>query len=164
MEKGVPINLFDSSIIDPKSLKGKGKRVGEFMPAPKRGGGGSYKDAIHTIKAAEIDSALSSVIDVFVSLYRQNVTGLTPAVYGGGSYNTAREAEIARSQALSMLSTLWSNTRSFWQRASLLAVRQLARYTDGTLHRPDGDEKDALHIENLHDLLNGGYSFIAAED
>lgn len=162
MEKGVPINLINPKIIDPKQLRNKGGRVGEFVPAL-RHATGNFKDAIHTIKAAEMDSSLSQVIDTLISLYRQAVTGLTPAVYGGGNYNTAREAEIARSQALSMLATLWSNTRSFWQQVTLLAVRQLAKYTDGTLHRPDGDEEDALFIEGMEDILKGGYSFTAAE-
>lgn len=162
LEKGIPLNLTDTSVIDPKILNQKGRRVGEFIAAMRRPGG-TFKDSVHTLKAAEIDSNLPAIIDVFINLYRQGVTGLTPAVYGGGSYNTAREAEIARSQALSMLATLWSNTRSFWQTASLLAVRQLARYTDGTLYRIDGDEQDALHIDNLHDLLNGGYSFNSTE-
>ena len=87
-ERSIPLNIADPRVIPPETLKRKGRRVGEFLWAKKEAFG-TFREAVHQIKAAEFDPNMTALAQVVLDTYRE-ITGLVKAVFGASQSETAR--------------------------------------------------------------------------
>jgi hypothetical protein len=162
--RSVPLNIANPKHINKEAIKKKGRNVAEFIwtrgdtPA-------KLNEIVHTLQLAKVDPQIMSLVDAFVDIYRQ-ITGITPPIFGGGAYKTAREAELNRNQALAALSILWNSIRTFWARTYENGVRQLARYSSNNkIYFPKShpDDENEVEIPDLSEILKGGWVLTCEE-
>lgn len=166
VERSVPLNVADPKILDPQTVRSKGRKPAEFIFA-KKNYTGSFKDAIHRLEVAKADPQIIQIATTILNIFRESVTGMHPSMFGGligGKRQTAREVQLNRDQSMMVLTTPWNNMRSAWAQAYQNGVRQLAKYSTGKLYLPDADDNEpAAEIEGIEELLGGGYIFTAEE-
>lgn len=158
-ERSNPFVIADPEILGPDELRNVHNIPGEFKFA-KPGSVGSLDKGFFRVPAATLNDTLIAFIDKYVSWCRE-ITGIVPAIFGGGSNGpeqTAREAEMRRNQALMKLNTPWNQLRAFWAKTRENGIHQAAKYSGGQLHLPDGrGGVETLDIEGIWELQKGGW-------
>ncbi len=158
-ERSNPFIIADPEILDPDMLREYSNVPGEIKFA-KPGSVGSLDKGFFRVPAATLNDTLIAFIDKYVAWCRE-ITGIVPAIFGGGSggpEQTAREAEMRRNQALMKLNTPWNQLRAFWAKTRENGIHQAAKYSGGQLHMVDSrGTRETVEIEGIWELEKGGW-------
>jgi hypothetical protein len=93
------------------------------------------------------------------------IIGVTRPIFGGSlPTETAHQAELNKQQALQQLELIWSEMRTCHAQAAQNAILQLAEHSGGRLPDPYGIGDSVTEIEDIQELLEGGWHVRAASD
>jgi hypothetical protein len=109
----------------------------------------------YQIPGAKFDEALPRLLDSLMNMLRECI-GITPALFGGGVVEqTARGAEIRRTQALMQHQINWASLRQFHASLAENAARLLASNSDGKIYGrlgQVGQGQDQLVVANIPEI------------
>lgn len=157
-QKSNSINLFDPNVISAKYFSKARGGAPDWIPAMP-GVSGDLRSAVHSTTANELRPAVMEMMRVARSS-SQEIVHITPPLTGMDSREkTLGESEMNRNQALLPHNTQWAYLRQAWSEAFAKAIVQFARYTSGKLffRSHNSMPPPQLEIEDIEDLLNGGY-------
>lgn len=154
----VPVDLFRTDILDPEFIHRFRQRVRQMIPV-----GGMHRDikgSIVRLDPSEPNSSIINFMEFIHKKLREN-RGITDALFGGGQYNTAREAVIAREQSLQMVQPFYIRVRDAYAEAKRKGAMLASRFSAGRLYHPMGlaSEPQFVDISGLQDLQMGGWLY-----
>jgi len=149
IERGIPLTLVDNDVLNADALNSRQAVPGEFVPVD-TGGTGRIGDSVKTIEVAEYSPEAQRFAESLLELGRQ-ITSVLPPIFGGGDSNTAREADIKKSQALMALGLVWLGALDVWKGAYINAVRILALFGADVLRQFGLSEVD---VQGAMELLD----------
>lgn len=161
IERGIPLTLVDSKMLNTDAINSRNAVPGEFIPV-EAGASGKLTDAVKTVEVAEYNAEAQRFAAEILELGRQ-ITGVLPPIFGGGDSNTAREADIKKTQALMQLGLVWLGALDVWQGAYTNAVRILALFGADILRRFGLSEVDIQGANELVDPLTGEFAGFTIE-
>ncbi len=92
------------------------------------------------------------------------IVGITPQIYGGGGVEqTAYATNLKRNQAMLQLSMYADAARQYWCDVTYNSVMLMAQHSNGRVPSPFAPRKESEYIDNIEDILNGGFHFEAAD-
>lgn len=149
IERGIPLTLIDNKLLNTDAINSRNAVPGELIPV-EPGASGKLTDAVKTLEVAEYNAEAQRFAAEILELGRQ-ITGVLPPIFGGGDSNTAREADIKKTQALMQLGLVWLGALDVWQGAYTNAVRTLALFGADILRQYGLSEVD---IQGAHELVD----------
>ncbi len=159
-----PTTVASSEVIDFNALNSGilGRSGRQIIPA--KAGTRDLRFAFTDLPVSQPNGSAISFIDKLIQWVRE-ITGVNQALFGGGQYNTAREALVARQQALAMLQPLYSAIAKAVSKAKELAILQLAQWGNGYVYFPKSANGKQVKIPmpSLPDLLDGGWVYSTDE-
>lgn len=155
---------YDQELVDREYLRNHAADLGTWLPVRPQSGR-QLSDSFFRIPGASMDEYMVRFIEIYIKYLRES-KGVTPELFGGGDVEqTARGAEIRRTQALAQHNTMWSNIRAFHEHTQENGIYLAAEKSGGKLYmRSRGPEGESvIHMPNLHLVLTGGWRYEASE-
>jgi len=149
IERGIPLTLVDGNVLNVAAINSRNAVPGEFIEAIP-GSSGRLTDAVKSVEVAEYQPDAQRFAAEVLELGRQ-ITGVLPPIFGGGDSNTAREADIKKTQALMQLGLVWLGALDAWRGAYTNAVRILALFGADILRKYGLSEVDIQGVSELID-------------
>lgn len=153
IERGIPLTLADPDVVNIQAFNSRPPVPGELVQA-EPGASGKFKDGLHSLQVAEYEPEVQNFAAQVLELGRQ-ITGVLPPIFGGGDSNTAREADIKKTQALMQLGLVWLGALDAWRGAYTNAVKMLATLGADILKRYGLSEMDIQQAPDLIDPSSG---------
>lgn len=161
IERGIPITVADPQVINTNALNSRSPVPGEVWPA-EAGSSGRLRDAMVDLKVAEYQPEAQQFAGEMLALGREN-SGVLPAIFGGGDSNTAREADIKKTQALMQLSLVWFGLIDAWKGAYTNGTIMLSKFGADVLRDFGLSELDIQMAPDLINPVTGKLNGIAIE-
>jgi len=147
------VTTYDTSKIDKGVIENSMGRAGRmFIPVL-----GDPRHATYDLAPTQPNSALYVGMERVLQTAR-DILGITPAMWGGGSFSTAKEAQLALEQALQVFAPLYNRLALLLGHAKRNAAFQLAQFSGGILPLPEG-RSEPIRIPNISVLLKGGWKY-----
>ncbi len=164
-ERAIPQVLIDTRRIDTTYQAKYRQLPGTFIPI-NSGVNGNVNDAIGHVPVATPEPAMEQYAEG-QRVHGAEIIGVTPQIYGGGAAEqTAYATNLKRNQAMLQLSTYADAGRQYWCDSTFNAVMLMAKYSEGRIPKPRQAQAQAMggtpdfdQIEDIQDLLNGGWHF-----
>ncbi len=157
-QKGMSLNLYDSSVINSKYFKTQRAAVADWIPATPDVAT-KLREAVFTTTPAQLQPAVVSMMQT-ARMASQEIIHITPALTGTDQREkTIGESEMNRNQALLPHNTQWSFIRKFWSDVYTKAAVQFAKHSDGNLYfRVNTALPTAIvKINEIDSILSGGW-------
>lgn len=161
IERGIPLTLVDPNVLNVNAINSRNAVPGEFVPTLP-GSSGKLSDAVKSVEVAEYQPEAQSFAAQVLELGRQ-ITGVLPPIFGGGDSNTAREADIKKTQALMQLGLVWMGALDVWAGAYTNAVKTIALFGAEILRQFGLSEMDIQGASELVDPETGELSGFTVE-
>lgn len=161
-ERAIPQVFIDTRRIDTTYQSKYRQLPASFIPVTGLGGG-NLNDAIGKVPVATPEPEINQYA-IQRREHGAELIGITPQIYGGGAAEqTAYATNLKRNQAMLQLSVYADAARTYWCNVTYNACMLMAKHSSGLVpssHNPAG-EGDT--IEDIGDLLQGGWHFEAAD-
>lgn len=158
-ERGIPIQMFNSTLINQEALKKDPTQVLDWIPVIPAAGQ-TLRDAIFTTNVAQLAEPVVQTAATSVDAMKQtthmtsNLVGQTPP-----GDRTLGQVEIERNQALVPHSPSWNNMRAFKAECYENGIRQYVKHSPGDLFfaRRASKVPQRLAMEEAAEILDGGW-------
>lgn len=161
-ERAIPQVFIDTRRIDTTYQAKYRQLPASFIPITS-GVGGNINDAIGHVPVAKPEPEM----DQYGNEQREHgaeIIGITPQIYGGGGVEqTAYATNLKRNQAMLQLSTHMDAAREYWCGVTYNAIMLMAKYSNGTIPSPYAPSTETETVEDLQELLEGGWHFEASD-
>lgn len=125
--------------------------------------GGKLDDAFTRLPVATPEPQME-VYSVEQREHGAEIIGITKALYGAGApQQTAYGANQNRNQAMLQLSTPADAGREYWCGVTYNGVMLTAKFSKGKIPSPHAPNMETDEIEDIEELLEGGWHFEAAD-
>lgn len=133
--RAIPKTIVDARLIDRNAVQNNPIEVAELILSrlPMTA---DMSKMVAQLPMARFSDQLMPVKQALTDI-RREVSGIQPALYGGGEPSpTFRQEQMRRNQAMQSLMNAWDETREFRANCIELAIRQLAKYGMGSIQIP----------------------------
>ncbi len=164
IERSAEPGFADPRRLDMDAYQRRREYPGELIPAVPPAGG-NMADIIYRPPALEFSEQVPAVKQA-METQAQDISGLTPAIWGGGTDDpTARQTELKTNAAIRQLGIVWIQIGKSLEKVYEKACRLTAQFQDGVLafskkNQFGGFDQVAVQID---DLKNGAYHFESDE-
>lgn len=161
-ERAIPQTMIDTRRID-TTFQAKYRQLpGSYIPVAGLTGG-NLNDAVAKLPVATPEPEMERYA-VEQREHGAEIIGITPQIYGGGaSEQTAYATNLKRNQAMLQLSMAADAGREYWCDVTFNAVMLMAKHSNGTIPSPYAPATESETIEDIAELLEGGWHFEAAD-
>ncbi len=160
-ERAIPQLAFDTKRID-MVYQTKYRQLPASLIPMAGTGGGKLDDAFARIPVAVPEPQM----EVFAVEQREHgaeIIGITKALYGAAApQQTAYGTNVNRNQAQLQLSVPADAGREYWCGTTYNGVMLTAKYSKGKIPSPHAPNLESDEIEDIEELLQGGWHFEAA--
>lgn len=160
--RAIPQVFIDTQRIDTTYQHKYRNLPASFIPIMSKVGG-DLNDAIGKVPTAVPDPDMERY-SVEQREHAAEIIGITPQIYGGGGVEqTAYATNLKRNQAMLQLSMYADAARSYWCQVTYNAVMLTAQHSGGHIPSPYAPTVETEEIEDIGEILKGGFHFEAAD-
>ncbi len=160
--RAVPQMAIDTQRIDTSYQHKYRNLPASFIPMQSKAGG-NMSDAFANIPVSKPEPQMEQYSE-HQREHAAEIIGITPQIYGGGGVEqTAYATNLKRNQAMLQLSMYADAARSYWCMVTYNAVMQTAKHSKGRIPSPHAPMTESVEIEDIEELLQGGFHFEAAD-
>lgn len=161
-ERAIPQMGFDTRRVD-MVFQSKYKQLPASLIPMTGSIGGKLDDAFTKLPVATPEPEMEKYA-VEQREHGAEIIGITPPIFGGGAKEqTAYATNLKRNQAMLQLSVPADAGREYWCGATYNAVMLTAKFSKGKIPSPHAPTTETDEIEDIEELLQGGWHFEAAD-
>jgi hypothetical protein len=159
-----PVTIASTEVIDWNALRNSVPGRGGRKILPAKPGAGDLRRGFQDLPVSQPSGTAIQFITMVIDRVRE-ICGVSPALFGAGQYNTAREALVSREQAMAMLQPIYAAVVRAIASGKMLAANLLAKFAGDVVFFPRSPNGNtvAIPLPGLPDILNGGWVYAGDE-